>query len=132
MKAYHNKEKGIGIVYDDIYLVQGARTPFGKISGTLANVSPTDLGIFACRAALEKSGIDPSEFDQTIVANIGQSSYDTYFLPRHISLYSGVKKEVPALMVQRICGSGFETIITAAEQISLGKAGVVLCGGAES
>ena len=132
MKAYHNKEKGIGIVYDDIYLVQGARTPFGKISGTLANVSPTDLGIFACRAALEKSGIDPSEIDQTIVANIGQSSYDTYFLPRHISLYSGVKKEVPALMVQRICGSGFETIITAAEQISLGKAGVVLCGGAES
>lgn len=132
MKAYHNKEKGIGIVYDDIYLVHGARTPFGKISGTLANVSPTDLGIFACRAALEKSGVDPSEIDQTIVANIGQSSYDTYFLPRHISLYSGVKKEVPALMVQRICGSGFETIITAAEQISLGKAGVVLCGGAES
>lgn len=132
MKAYHNKEKGIGIVYDDMYLINGARTPFGKLAGTLANVSPTDLGIIACRAALQKSNIDAKEIDQTIIANIGQSSTDAFFLPRHISLYSGVRTEVPVLMVQRICGSGFETIITAAEQIALGKAGVVLCGGTEN
>lgn len=132
MKSYHSKEKGIGIIYDDIYLLGGARTPFGKLSGALAGVSPTDLGIFACRAALKKSGVNSSDIDQTVVANIGQSSYDSYFLPRHISLYSGVGTEVPALMVQRICGSGFETIITAAEQITLGKAGVILCGGTES
>lgn len=132
MKSYHSKEKGIGIIYDDIYLAGGARTPFGKLAGALATISPTDLGIFACRAALEKSGVRSSEIDQTIVANIGQSSYDTYFLPRHISLYSGVRTEVPALMVQRICASGFETIISAVEQITLGKADVVLCGGTES
>lgn len=132
MKSYHNKEKGIGIVYDDIYLLGGARTPFGKLAGSLAAISPTDLGIFACKAALEKSGVSPSEINQTIVANIGQSSYDAYFLPRHISLYSGVPTEVPVLMVQRICASGFETIITAAEQITLGKADAILCAGTES
>ena len=132
MKAYHNKEKGIGIIYDDMYLINGARTPFGKLTGTLANVSPTDLGILACRAALEKSNVQAKDIDQTIIANIGQSSADAYFLPRHISLYSGVREEVPALMVQRICGSGFETIITGVEQISLGKADVVLCGGTEN
>ncbi len=132
MKAYHNKEKGIGIIYDDMFLINGARTPFGKLAGTLANISPTDLGIVACRAALQKSNVDAKRIDQTIIANIGQSSTDAYFLPRHISLYSGVRTEVPALMVQRICGSGFETIITAVEQITLGKADVVLCGGTEN
>jgi acetyl-CoA C-acetyltransferase len=132
MKSYHNKQKGIGIIYDDIYLVGGARTPFGKLSGALSGVSPTDLGIFASRAALNKTGIGGDEIDQTIIANIGQCSYDSYFLPRHISLYSGIRTEVPSLMVQRICGSGFETIITAAEQITLGKGEVILCSGAES
>lgn len=132
MKSYHSKEKGIGIVYDDIYLLGGARTPFGKLAGALATVSPTDLGIFACKAALKKSSVSPSEIDQTIVANIGQSTYDAYFLPRHISLYSGVRTEVPVIMVQRICASGFETIIAAAEQITLGKADVILCAGTES
>jgi acetyl-CoA C-acetyltransferase len=132
MKAYHNKEKGIGIIYDDMYLINGARTPFGKLAGTLANVSPTDLGILACRGALDKSNVSADEIDQTIIANIGQSSTDAYFLPRHISLYSGVRENVPVLMVQRICGSGFETIIAGAEQIHLGKADIVLCGGTEN
>src|ERR1035437_2774390 len=132
MKGYYNKEKGIGIVFDEIYLVNGARTGFGKYCGTLSQVSPTDLGIFACRAALEKSSVNAKEIDQVIVANIGQSSCDAYFLPRHISLFAGVPQEVPSLMVQRICGSGFETIITGAEQITLGKAETVLCVGTEN
>ncbi len=132
MKAYHNKEKGFGIIYDDIYLVNGARTPFGKLCGTLANVSPTDLGIYACRAALERSGISPNDIDQVMMANIGQSSYDTYFLPRHVGLYSGVPQTIPAVMLQRICGSGFETITAGADQITLGKADVTLCGGTEN
>ncbi len=132
MKGFHHKERGIGMVFDDIYLVNGARTPFGKYCGTLANISPTDLGIYASRAALEKSNVKADEIDQFIAANIGQSSSDAYFLPRHISLFAGIPAEVPALMVQRICGSGFETIITGAEQISLGKAQTVLCVGAEN
>lgn len=132
MKGFHDKEKGIGIVYDDIYLISGARTPFGKLCGTLGQISPTDLGIFAAKGAIEKSGISASDIDQVFVANIGQSSPDTYFLPRHIGLYSGIPAGVPAVMLQRICGSGFETIIAGAEQISLGKAGVALCGGTEN
>ena len=110
MKAVHDKQKGFGIQYDGMYLVHGARTAFGKLGGTLAQVSPTDLAIFASKAAMEKSGIRPDEVDQVIMANIGQSSYDAYFLPRHIGLYAGVPQGVPAVMVQRICGSGFETI----------------------
>lgn len=132
MRGFHDKKKGIAIVYDDIYLINGARTPFGKLCGTLANVSPTDLGIFASRAALEKSKVAAIDIDQVIMANIGQSSYDTYFLPRHIGLYAGVPQTIPAVMLQRICGSGFETIIAGAEQITLGKAASALCGGTEN
>lgn len=132
MKGYHDKAKGFGIIYDDIYLINGARTAFGKFCGTLAQISPTDLGIFASRAAILKSGISPGDIDQVMMANIGQSSYDTYFLPRHIGLYAGVPTGVPAVMLQRICGSGFETITAGADQISLGKAEVALCGGTEN
>ncbi len=132
MKGYHHKEKGIGIVYDDIYLVNGARTPFGKLCGTLGAISPTDLGIYAAKGAMEKAGVKPTDIDQVMVANIGQSSSDTYFLPRHIGLYAGIPVGIPAVMLQRICGSGFETIIAGAEQISLGKASTALCGGTEN
>lgn len=132
MKSFHDKEKGIGIEYDDIYIINGARTPFGKFCGTLAQISPTDLGIYASRAALEKSNVLPEAIDQIITANVGQSSVDTYFLPRHIGLYSGVPTGVPAVMLQRLCGSGFETIIGGAEQITLGKAETVLCTSTEN
>lgn len=132
MKGFHDKKKGFGITYDNIYLVNGARTPFGKLCGTLGQVSPTDLGIYATKAAIEKSGIKGEDIDQLMYANIGQSSADSYFLPRHIGLFSGIPEGVPAVMLQRICGSGFETIISGAEQISLGKAQVALCGGTEN
>lgn len=132
MKGFHDKKKGFGITYDNIYLVNGARTPFGKLCGTLGQVSPTDLGIYATKAAIAKSGIKGEDIDQVMYANIGQSSADSYFLPRHIGLFSGIPEGVPAVMLQRICGSGFETIIAGAEQISLGKAQTTLCGGTEN
>lgn len=132
MKGFHEKEKGIAIVYDDIYLVNGARTPFGKLCGTLGKISPTDLGIYATRAALEKANVSGKDIDQVIYANIGQSSADAYFLPRHVGLYSGIPETIPAVMLQRICGSGLEVIIAGAEQITLGKAEITLCGGTEN
>lgn len=132
MKGFHDKKKGFGITYDNIYLVNGARTPFGKLCGTLGQVSPTDLAIYATKAAIEKSGMKGNDIDQVMYANIGQSSADSYFLPRHIGLFSGIPEGVPAVMLQRICGSGFETIIAGAEQISLGKANTALCGGTEN
>ena len=132
MKGFHDKKKGFGISYDDIYLIHGARTPFGKLCGTLGRVSPTDLGIYASRAALDKSGVKGTDIDQIMYSNIGQSSADSYFLPRHIGLYAGIPESIPAVMLQRICGSGFETIIAGAEQISLQKAQTALCGGTEN
>ena len=108
-KGFYSK-KGIGAVFDGVYLVAGKRTPFGKYTGSLSTVSPTDLGILSSRAVLSASGVPAQDIDQTIVANIGQASADSFFLPRHISLYSGAPLEIPALMVQRICGSGIEVI----------------------
>ncbi len=132
MKGFHDTNKGIGITYDNIFLVNGARTPFGKLCGTLGKISPTDLGIYASKAAIEKSGITGNDIDQLMYSNIGQSSADSYFLPRHVGLYTGIPEGIPAVMLQRICGSGFETIISGAEQISLGKASTTLCGGTEN
>jgi len=132
MKGFHDKKKGFGITYDNIYLVNGARTPFGKLCGTLGQVSPTDLGIYASRAAIKKAGITGNDIDQVMYANVGQSSPDTYFFARHVALYAHIPIEIPAIMLQRICGSGFETIVAGAEQISLGKANATLCGGAEN
>ncbi len=120
------------MTFDDVVLMGGARTPFGALAGSLARLSPTDLGIVASRAALDRCQVAPTEVDQAVVANIGQASYDAYFVARHIALYAGLPQSVPALQVQRICASGIETLITAAEQISLGKAETVLCCGAES
>lgn len=120
------------MVYDDTYLINGARTAFGGFCGSLGKVSPIDLGIYASKAAIEKSGISATDLDQAIVANIGQACGDAYFVGRHIALFSGLPMAAPALMVQRICASGFETIITGAEQIALGKARATLCCGTEN
>ncbi len=129
ISGFRSKDGGIGSMFEDVYFVEGKRTPFGKYIGSLSTVSPTDLGIFASRAAIEKAQVDASDIDQTIVANIGQASADCFFLPRHIGLYSGVPLVSPALMVQRICGSGIEVLGQAAEQIALGKSDLILgCG----
>lgn len=132
MKGYHNTEKGIGIQFDGICIVNGARTGYGKLAGTIARVSPTDLGIFAAKAAMERSGISPKDIDQVIFSNLTQASSDAYYLPRHVGIYSGVPQTVPALLVQRLCATGFEVAVTAAEQIALGKADRVLAGAAEN
>ena len=129
VQGFQDKKVGSGALFTDIYLLEGKRTPFGKYVGSLSTVSPTDLGILASRAAIDASGVPASDIDQTIVANIGQASADSFFLPRHIGLYSGAPLESTALMTQRICGSGVELLGQAAEQIALGKANLVLgCG----
>lgn len=129
VQGFQDKQAGSGALFEDIYLLEGKRTPFGKYTGSLSTVSPTDLGILASRAAIEASGVPAGDIDQTIVANIGQASADSFFLPRHIALYSGAPLASTALLTQRICGSGAELLGQAAEQIALGKAQLVLgCG----
>ncbi|APR03942.1 thiolase family protein [Thauera chlorobenzoica] len=127
-----SEASALSSAYDDIWLVAGQRTPFADYNGVLRDVSPTDLGIFAARALFEKSGIPATEVGAIVAGNMAQASFDAYFLPRHVGLYSGVDPNVPAVLVQRLCGTGFETILSAADQITLGKAQVVLCVGAES
>lgn len=133
MTAYQDSERSALLSrYDDIWLVDGRRTPFADYCGVLRDVSPTDLGIYATRALFDASGIPADDVNAVIAGNVAQSSFDAYLLPRHIGLYSGVRQSVPALLVHRLCGTGFETILTAADQIKLGRAQVVLCTGAES
>ena len=118
--------------YDDIWLVAGVRTPFADYAGVLRDVSPTDLGIFAARSLFARSGIPASAVQTVIAGNVGQSSFDALYVPRHIGLYAGVPLGVPSLGVQRLCGTGFEAILTAADQIALGRAHLALCVGTES
>ena len=124
--------KGIGAVYEDVWLVDGVRTPFADYNGVLGGVSPTDLGIKVAREVFRRSGVSPQAVDAVIAGNMAQASFDAYVLPRHIGLYSGVPIEVPALMVQRVCGTGFEAIRQAANGIASGEAALALCVGTES
>jgi acetyl-CoA C-acetyltransferase len=122
----------ITAAYDDVWLVAGARTPFADYMEELRDVSPTDLGIHAARAVFARADVPASDVNAVIAGNVAQSSFDAYYLPRHIGLYSGVPASVPALLVQRLCGTGFESILTAADQVALGKAKLILCVGTES
>ncbi|MFQ6606460.1 MAG: thiolase family protein [Fidelibacterota bacterium] len=121
-----------GARYKGVYLLEGVRTPFGKFCGALGRISPTDLGIIVAREVIRRAKLQPDQIDHVVFANIIQSGFDAIYLPRHIGLYAEIPQTTPALLVQRICGSGFEAIIAATEQIVLGKAQVVLAGGTEN
>ena len=118
--------------YDDVYLLAGARTPFADYISVLRDVNPIDLSIYAARALFEKTGIPATDVQATVAGNVAQSGFDAFYVPRHIGLYSGVPEGVPALGVNRICGTGFETILQAADLITLGRAQLVLSVGSES
>ncbi len=122
----------VTLSFDDVFLVDGARTPFVDYNGALSQVSPTDLGIKAGREALRRAGVDPSEVGTVVAGNMAQASFDAYFLPRHVGLYCGARTEVPAHLVQRICGTGVEVIAQAADTLSQKRAEVGLCVGTES
>jgi acetyl-CoA C-acetyltransferase len=126
------KPKGLLSNYDDIWLLDGVRTPFADYNTVLGLVSPIDLGIKVAREVLGRSGVSPSEIDTVIAGNMAQASFDAYMLPRHVSIYSGVPIEVPSHLVQRVCGTGIEVILQAADLIKLGKADLALGVGAES
>jgi acetyl-CoA C-acetyltransferase len=125
-------DKALLSSYDDVWLVDGVRTPFIEYNTTLGLVSPTDLGIKVAREVFRRSGIPPDDVDTVVAGNVAQSSFDAYVLPRHIALYSGVAIEVPAHLVQRVCGTGIEAILQAADSIKLAKADLALVVGAES
>jgi acetyl-CoA C-acetyltransferase len=124
--------KGFFNAFADVWMHEGVRTPMVDYCGALGHVSPTDLGIKAAREALKRAGIAPTEIDSVITGNMAPGDFDQFFLPRHIGLYAGVPQEVPAIMAQRICGTGFELFRQAGEQIEAGACDAALVVGTES
>jgi len=116
----------------DVVFLSGRRTPFGTFGGTLKDLTATDLGVVAARSALEQSGVPADAVGHVIFGNALQTSSDAIYLARHVGLRAGVPVAVPALTVNRLCGSGFQAIASGAAEILLGEAEVALCGGAES
>jgi acetyl-CoA C-acetyltransferase len=122
----------IGITFNDAWLIAGVRTPFVDYNGALAHVSPIDLGIKVARDLLAQTATSPRDVETVIAGSMAQASFDAYMLPRHIGLYAGVPIEVPAYQVQRVCGTGIEVIMQAADTVSLGRSELALCVGTES
>ena len=116
----------------DVVFLSGVRTGFGSFGGALKDLTATELGAVAARAAVERAGLEPGAVDHVVVGNAMQTSADGAYLARHVGLRAGCPIETPALTVNRLCGSGFEAIVQGAQQILLGESRVVLAAGTES
>jgi acetyl-CoA acyltransferase 2 len=116
----------------DIAIVNGARTPFGRYCGKLRDFTAQELGAVAAKGAMDRSGVDPKEFDHVVFGNAQQTSGDALYGARHVGLRAGIPIEVPALTVNRLCGSGMQSIVSAAQMIQTDEAKVVLAGGMEA
>jgi acetyl-CoA C-acetyltransferase len=133
MEAQMNtRHQGLLSRYDDIWLIDGVRTPFAEYNSVLGLLSPIDLGIKVAREAFHRSGIPPEAVGTVIAGSMAQASFDAYLLPRHIGLYSGVPVEVPAQLAQRVCGTGMELILQSADAIQLRRVELALAVGTES
>ncbi len=116
----------------DVVVLSARRTAFGAFGGTLKDLSATDLGVEAARAALAASGVRPEEIGHVVFGNVCQTSADAIYLARHVGLRAGLPVGVPALVVNRLCGSGFEAAVQGATILATGQAEAVLVGGTES
>src|SRR5215468_7739851 len=117
---------------EEIVILEGARTPMAEYNGAFSDVSAIDLAVYASREAMKRSGVEPGQIDHVVFGNALQTSGDAIYGARHVALKSGVPKNVPALTVNRLCGSGFESIVQGAHRILLGEAETVLAGGMEN
>lgn len=116
----------------DVFILGGKRTAMGEYVGALKDVSAIDLGAVAARGALAATGVQPEEIDHTVIGNALQTSGDAIYGARHVALKAGVPFERPALTVNRLCGSGIQSIVSGAHMIQLGEAQTCLVGGMES
>jgi acetyl-CoA acetyltransferase family protein len=117
---------------DEIFILGGARTPMAQYTGKLKDFSAIELGAIASRAAMERTGVKPEDVDHVVFGNVLQTSSDAVYGGRHVGLKAGLPIEVPALTVNRLCGSGIQAAINGGQLIQLGEADVVLTGGMES
>jgi len=116
----------------DVVIVGGARTPMSRYTGAFSDISAIDLGAAAAKEAIRRSNADPSDFDHAIFGNVMQTSADALYGARHVALKAGLKTEIPAVTVNRLCGSGIEAISQAAHRLLLGEAELILAGGMEN
>src|SRR5438552_19163269 len=117
---------------DDVVILGGARTPFGAFGGALKDLGAVELGVLAARGALERSRLDPARVDHVVFGNVIQGTGEVAYLARHVGLKAGCPVDTPALTVNRLCGSGLQAIVSAAQLVRLGEASAVLAGGTES
>ncbi|HSD20771.1 MAG TPA: acetyl-CoA C-acetyltransferase [Anaeromyxobacter sp.] len=116
----------------DVVILAAKRTPFGTFGGALKDLTATDLAVHAANAAIAQAGVPLEDYGHVVMGNVAQTSADAIYLARHVGLRAGLPQHVPALTVNRLCGSGFEAVIQAAMLIELGEAELVLAGGTES
>ena len=116
----------------DVVILGGARTPMAEYVGAFKDVSALELGAHAARAALERAGAQPGWVDHVVMGNALQTSGDAIYGARHVALKAAVPVEVPALTVNRLCGSGIQSVISAAQMIRLGESRLALAGGMEN
>jgi acetyl-CoA C-acetyltransferase/acetyl-CoA acyltransferase 2 len=116
----------------EIVFLAAKRTPFGAFGGSLKDLTATDLAVHASKAALAQAGVPAEDFGHVVFGNVAQTSSDAIYLARHVGLRAGLPVPAPALVVNRLCGSGFEAIVQGARLLAAGEAEVVLVGGTES
>ena len=116
----------------DVVFLSARRTGMGTFGGSLKDFSATDLGVFAAKAALADAGVPAEDVGHVVFGNALQTSADAIYLARHVGLKAGLPQDTPALTLNRLCGSGFQAIVSGAMEILLGEAEVALCGGTES
>jgi acetyl-CoA acetyltransferase family protein len=116
----------------ELVFLAAKRTPFGTYGGALKDISATDLAVHASKAALKQSGVQPDDVDEVVFGNVMQTSADAIYLARHVGLKSGLPQAVPALTVNRLCGSGFQAIVDAALSMLAGHTRCALVGGTEN
>src|SRR6476660_4617077 len=116
----------------DVLILGGARTPMTEYVGALKDVSAIELGAIAARGAFQKTGVKPEWIDHVVFGNVLQTSSDAIYGARHVALKACVPIEVPALTVNRLCGSGIQSAVSGAQLIQLDEANLVLAGGIEN
>ena len=124
--------RGLFQSFDDTWILGGVRTPMVDYCGAFADANPIDLGIKAAREILQRSGVKAEAVDSVLAGNMAPGGFDQFYVPRHIGLYAGVPCEIPAIMVQRICGTGFELFRQAGEHVQGGACEAALVVGTEN
>ena len=115
---------------NEVVITSAARTAVGRYGGSLKGTAPTDLGAIAVSAAIERAAIEPDAVDQVVFGNVIHSAPEDMYMARVVAIKAGIPKEVPAFTVNRLCGTGVQAIVSAAQTIATGEADVAVAGGA--